>query len=562
MSLRRLAPWTVLAALGLLVALAALFTWWGNRSGPSDLRTSDGAALAPGAVGNPAEVPGAAASRAQQLTRRLDAALLRVRSDAAAVPGAPQFAVMPFDAPADDEELQGLAASLCDALLELMTRDGAPRGSACNSARVAAQVGMSPREVAGLLGVPALLSGSLARDGEGVRLEARLTASQGGAERWRHAASYSPAELIEMPRQLAQRLAATSAGADHLAADAASAAAAPNGQAYGLFLRALHQQRRGDTESLQVARRLLDESLALAPDYAPAITASVSLNSNLAGVGLASGAAVDEQVREAAARLARVAPDSPQAALMGAAAAVGAQRWAEALRLLDDGVARHPQHMPLRHTQAGILLMMGYLQRGQQAAWVVAQREPLNGSSHERLARAWSLLGDNDRMQESAALAAELGWASRVRGFDAWHALRTGDLQTSERAWREQLDAVRLPADWVGPMLQAHRDPSARPAAVAALQTVPEGARRAMNQLFLAYAIAGEVDLAIEALDGTRDAVATMWVSDLWLPELADLRADKGFVPYLQALGLPALWQAHGLPDRCRQAADQTWQCT
>lgn len=64
--------------------------------------------------------------------------------------------------------------------------------------------------------------------------------------------------------------------------------------------------------------------------------------------------------------------------------------------------------------------------------------------------------------------------------------------------------------------------------------------------MFLAYALAGEWDLTMAALDQTRSAVATMWMSSLWLPELAGLREHPGFVPYLQALGLPALWQENG----------------
>lgn len=526
--------------LGLLLALAAALTWWTGR----DQRAG----------------PAAAASQAQLLAGRLDLALLRVSTQPAAARAAPQFAVMPFEAPADDEELEGLAESLCDALLELMMRGGAPSASGCNSTRLAAQIGLSPGEVGRLLGVPALLSGNLARDGAAVRLEARMLAAEDGLERWRHAASYSTAQLTDMPRDLLQRIAA-SAPAGTMTMAAADAGASPSGEAYALFLRALHQQRRGDVEALQAARRLLDEALALAPDYPPAISASVSLNSNLASVGLAQGAAVDKQLRQAAAQLARVAPDSPQAAMVGAAAAAGAQRWNDALRLLDDGVARHPQHVPLLHTQAGILLMMGYLERGGQVALRVARLEPLNASSHERLARAWSLLGDNERMRQSTALARELGWGNRVAGFEAWYALRERDLVGSERAWRAQLEAARLPVDWIAPVLHAHLDPAARPAAVTALQAVPEAARQAMNHMFLAYALAGEWDLTMAALDQTRSAVATMWMSSLWLPELAGLREHPGFVPYLQALGLPALWQENGAPDRCTQASEGLWRC-
>lgn len=516
-----------------------------------------------------------APSRALLLTGLIDHSLQRVAAVSRTPPSAParspELAVMPFTTPAGDETLAALADALCDAVLERLARDEAPPASACNSARVAAQVGMSPAEVGRLLGVRSLLSGSLSREGAQLRLQARLIAAADGREHWSHDTQVGPDQVQLLPVQLADRItgrAPTPAASTSSAAPtaAASTAAAPDvhsppSAAYVLYLQALRLRRAGGRDNLLEARRLLDQALALAPDYPPAVVASIGLNSNLVGLGVGSGAAVDAQVRQAALQLLRVDPDGAQAALVGSSAAVGQRRWADALQLLQRGAARHPQHAPLLHTQAGILMMMGYVRQGQAVAHQVALLEPLNPSSHERLARAWSLLGEDTRLHDSAVLARELGWGPQAGSFFGWHALRQRNVAEAERHWIEGLTAARMPHDWAGPVLRAHLDPAVRDSAVAALDAVPATARAAMNHLFLQHALTGDVERSLAALERTRDDVATMWVTDLWLPEMAPVRRDPRFVAYARELGLVALWEVHGPPDLCNRAGAGEWQC-
>jgi hypothetical protein len=110
-------------------------------------------------------------------------------------------------------------------------------------------------------------------------------------------------------------------------------------------------------------------------------------------------------------------------------------------------------------------------------------------------------------------------------------------------------------------VLRARLDPGTRGPAVAALDAVPDTARQAMNHLFLAYALAGDVDRSLDALARTRAGVATMWVTDLWLPEMAPVRSDPRFVGYARDMGLVDLWEAYGPPDLCRRVGPAGWQC-
>jgi TolB-like protein len=537
------------ASILLLMAAAAAMLVWLRR--PQD---------------DPAPPAPSPPNRAMVLTGLIDRSLKRTAATAqpaASVP--PVLALMPFSAPDQDETLAGIGEAMCEAILERLGPDGAPPTSACNSARVASQVGMSPTEIGRLLGVRSLLTGSLVRDGDRFKVRARMIAAADGRELWLHETTVAPDELHDLSTQLVQRIVNPAAAGTTATAPAApepgTDVRVPPGEAYALYIRALHQRRLGGREHALEARRLLDQALALAPDYPPALLASVALNSNLVALGVGSGADVDAQVRDVAQHLRRVNPDGPEAVMTGSSAAVGARQWSEALQLLDRGAAAYPQHTALKHTQAGVLMMMGYVRRSRDVAHQVALREPLNASSHERLARAYALLGDDAHLLEAATLARELGWKPQTAAFFGLLALRQANVSEAERVWHERLAAAQMPVDWIGPVLRARLDPTHRPAAVTAIEALPADARAAMNHMFLAYGLAGDTDRSLAALQTARADVASMWVTDLWLPEMAAVRRDPRFVAWARDMGLVDLWESHGPPDLCQRASEGAWQC-
>lgn len=530
-------------------------------------------------------------TRAQALADRVHGTLRRSTGAGRAswpAASAPALAVLPFESPEGDPVLASLAESMCEALAEHLGRGDLPAATACPSVRMAREIGLGTAETARLLGVRALLAGRVERDGARVRVSARLlepasappgapprtaAGGAGGAppvpagdrELWRHEASHDAARLAELPVQLVRRIAEHERERGAGGGAGTAAVVAPPGEAYVLYLQALAEQRRGGgVEALRRARALLDQALALAPEHPPMLMMSVALNSQLAAHGVGSGAAVDAQVRELASMLQRVDPAGPQAASVGAAAEVGTRQWRAAYERLEEAAGRHPRHAPLLHTRGGVLLMMGYLARGREAVLRAALAEPLNASVHERLARAASLLGDDAAMREAAALTRELGRPLMAASFDAWAALRRGDATQAELHWREVLASAGLPQDWIGPVLRAHAAPAdaaARVAAVAAVEALPPEARQRTNHGFLAYALAGDAERAMQALERARGDVPTMWVADLWLPELAALRRHERFVPWLREAGLLALWEAHGEPERCRREGGGSWRC-
>jgi TolB-like protein len=420
----------------LLVAFAALLTWQLRRDAQAPH-----APPAPAAQGAPGD-----------LATRIDASLRRspatgaLPKPLAARP--PSVAVMPFQAPAADEELVAVADSMCEAVTSHLGRGDLPAASACQSVRMARQFGIDQPQSARLLGVRWVLTGALEREGDAVWANARMSEA-GGAELWQHRARYRRADLPALALHLVQRISAQRAGGNAEAAsgtsgtsgtagtsgptgagsarvaNVASAAGAtlPPGDAYVLYLQASYERRRGGLAATKKARDLLDRSLALAPDYVPAVFDSVALNSNLVAMGVGSGAAVDAQVQAAAAHLKRIAPEHPLTAAMESSAALATRQWSRAIDLVERASERNPHDARLQHTRAGSLLMAGYLARAREAALRAALIEPLAASVQERLARAALPLGDNVALRESTALTRELGQSSAAAPYEAWLAL-------------------------------------------------------------------------------------------------------------------------------------------
>lgn len=493
-----------------------------------------------------------APARANALAATLDEALQRGAS-----PAQPALAVLPFEAPAGDAELNEIGAALCDALLERLSRSRDLATTTCNASRIAVQVGMDRVQIARLLGVERLVEGSLDRAGTGgYRLRAELLEARSGRVVLQVDEIFDETRLRELPGWLVDRLVAAQS-----VAAVSGVPEPPSGRAFRLYLQSLTLSRRGGADDLRAARALLDESLALAPDYPPAVLARVALASQLAGLGIGTGAEVDARVRQAAAHLARVDPHGPQALTLAATAALGARRWSEAHDKIGAAAAGSPHHAPTLHTQAGLLMIMGYLEQARAAALRAALLEPLVASTHERLARAHGLLGDDARMVESAELARDLGFHDRVAAYFGLAALRRGDAAAAIREYETALKRAGAPTDWIAPMIRAAADPAQRAAALAAFEAVPAATRARLNELFLAYAIAGEPQRALQALERMSQQTVTMWATDVWAPEMAAVRRLPAFADYLEAMGLPALWDRHGAPDLCSRQPDGRYRC-
>ncbi|HEV8323581.1 MAG TPA: protein kinase [Myxococcota bacterium] len=181
-------------------------------------------------------------------------------------PGDRALAVLPFRyrGPAEDAYLaEGLTEELIDVLS--MTRGLRVSGSGATAKYTGAE--RDPRAVGNDLGVDAVVDGTLQRAGDHVKISARLVAVPDGFQMWTGRFEGAMRDVLELQETMAKRI------AEALRLELAAIAArgdAPQ-EAVELYLRARQQAREFHNIGPGGSVDLLEQCLALAPVFRPAL---------------------------------------------------------------------------------------------------------------------------------------------------------------------------------------------------------------------------------------------------------------------------------------------------
>ena len=165
--------------------------------------------------------------------------------------------------------------------------------------------------------------------------------------------------------------------------------------------------------------------------------------------------------------------------------------------------------------------------------------------------------GDPALALTRAAETRALG-SPRAGQLEAWVHIGRGEAGDVDRALEGRLESavnMRRWSDHIAPVYTAVRDRGQLPAALAALAAAPEDVARTDGFFFYEYAIFGELDAALAALDRLEGSTDT--TMNLWLPELAPLRRTPGFAAAMERIGLADYWRANGMPDLCEQRSGE-----
>jgi eukaryotic-like serine/threonine-protein kinase len=206
-----------------------------------------------------------------QTTDELAEALRLVRTDAASdqpmdVRAIVRCAVLPFRVLNPDRETDFLGSSLADALVgALSDLEALVVRSSVQTARYAGRPA-DGAELARELAVDVVLSGTLLRRGDRLRLTAELLRVPSGDQIWTHAADVGIADVFDVHDELAGRVIQSlplSAG-DR----ARPARVRPAGKAFDLYLRGM--SLRYEASSWRQARQCFSQCLDVDPTFAPA----------------------------------------------------------------------------------------------------------------------------------------------------------------------------------------------------------------------------------------------------------------------------------------------------
>jgi len=483
-------------------------------------------------------------SRAQELAIALDRTLERKARSTSGV------AVLPFSAPAGDQGLADLGDSLCDAIVERLSRAPDLRATSCRSSRVGADHGLAGGQLGHLLDVDRVLQGSVARTPAGkFVVHASLRDVRRERELWRIDDELDEPRLQELPLRLAARI----TGESFVSPDTA----AIDPEVYRLYLRALGLARRGNPEDLRASMPLFDQVLARAPDHVPAhIARALTLTGLHSLVGEPDGQTLQQEREAAATRVLRLDPENGHARLILADVAVGKRDWLRAYELAEQASALRPADALTQRYLASLLRLTCYLKEARSVAQRAALADPMSANGHRLIAN----IGDDQRMQEHVNLGRDLGMREAM-AFKWIPALRRRDFAAAQNELSAGMRELGQESRWVGPFIQATADSGLRDTAVRALDAEPPGARTAMDEFFYFYAAAGAPEPALRALLVQSKQLPSDWVAHVWSPEMASVRRLDGFASYLERMKLAPLWDQRGAPDLCTKTSGGFWRC-
>jgi TolB-like protein len=203
--------------------------------------------------------------------RVIDAAAQARARRRAEPPDHPSLAVLAF-VPLEDADLhRHLGDGLAEDIATELGRFRELEVIAPASALAYRQTGATPERIGQELGVDYLLEGSVRRQGERLRLTARLLATSGARQVWAERYDCRLDELFDVQDEMVGRIVGGLVGRiedDRLAL--ARRTPPQDWQAYDLWLRGWHALRRPDLTAIREARRHFQQALARDPQFARA----------------------------------------------------------------------------------------------------------------------------------------------------------------------------------------------------------------------------------------------------------------------------------------------------
>lgn len=252
--------------------------------------------------------------------------------------------VLPFDDLGEGSPQDGLAAGLATEIHSTLSRMHRLRVASRRSSFGFRGKDASIQEIADALNVRYVLSGSLMRSDNQIRVIAELDDAEAGSQLWSQKYERETDDILQVQSEISNAIVATF-GAERQRDEIshAQAAAAENLDAWSLVQRARHYILDYSEESLDEAYRLLKESIAMDQNYAAARAALGSVLCERVINGFSSDIAAEREEAQASMRRAcKLAPHDPFVLKMSGMVAIHCGDIEGSLRALRECVALAP----------------------------------------------------------------------------------------------------------------------------------------------------------------------------------------------------------------------------
>jgi TolB-like protein/Tfp pilus assembly protein PilF len=415
------------------------------------------------------------------------------------------------------------------------------------------------------LGVGHVLEGSVRKQGERLRISAKLLRVSDGLELWAETFDGTDGDIFALQENIARRVARELQVALDVGPQARLVSAGTSDPlAYELYLRASAIFDRRELARFPAGISALEQAIARDPSFARA-------HSRLALMWLIGGADASRDARENYQRVvahaqAALAIDAslaePHAAMGQAAGRLGSlltQRES-----LERALQLDPDDVTTNFWLGLSLLGTGYREQGKARLGNALAIDPMLPNALRWRGAVALFDGDLERAEYdlSRAKAGFLRLADRELSEVA---AAKGDLALAVRLWPEgsRLLLSAMPAGSAEVIAEGlYGDDSARSRALARIDAYLATRPPQVSGLVpLALYRLGQPDRVFALLAEAASTDNTDLYIRMWSPQGKALRERPGFGAFLEASGFVALWDQYGPPDLCRKDAHGEYRC-
>jgi TolB-like protein/DNA-binding SARP family transcriptional activator len=422
------------------------------------------------------------------------------------------LAVLPLENLSGDPEQEFFADGMTDALITELARYGQLRVISRTSVMPYKNARAPLERIARELGVDAVVEGTVLRDGERVRIIAQLIDARSDEHLWANDYQGDLQDILALQREVARAIASAVRVILDPAAESRAARAQPvNRAAYDYYLRGRYYRKQVKAEHAQKAVELLEEAVALQPDFAAAHGELALAYAYIFSIFDPSRTDLLDKGFLAAGRALSLDPDQPDAHLArGRLLWTPASGWAlaRAAAEFERAIALDPSSYEARFQLGQLYLHMGLLD---EALAEVERATAINPVDPRPRATAGQVLLYQMKPREALAALREtppdLNPSHRAPHL-AWALLRLGRHEEAQAVVDDALR--RLPEDPNGTIagIQAVLATAAgdHARAEASIRSAAENQRASIHfhhteySIGTAYALMGRADLAVEWL--------------------------------------------------------------
>lgn len=444
------------------------------------------------------------------------------------------IAVLPFEDLSPGGNQDYFADGLAEELIALLTRLPSLRVAARNSAFSFRDQNLDVAEIAGHLRVAHVLTGSIQRMGNQVRVTAQLVDARAGYQLWSDVYDRTLDDIFaiqdEIAGEVTEQLRVQLLGRQLRVRETDT-------RAYSLYLQARHVGRQHTREGLEHAAELYRQALAIDDQFVPAWNELAAVYFNMAGIVQMPREEGFRLAREAAYKALAVDPDyAPAHDRLGWLAMQQTNDLRAATTHYRRALTLDPDNDTIRSNAAILAVALGRMEEAVSLLEEAAARDPVSAVAHANLANAYLLsrrYADAERSIRNALLLSPQYAGAHYRLGRM--RLAQGDLDEAAIAFEtEPLEAGQL----LGRALLANARGDHDDSEAALDELYGMFGDQAAGNYAQVYAHRGDIDSAFAWLDTEYAANgAGGFLEYRWDPLFDPLRGDPRWAALLTRIG-------------------------